>query len=204
MPAKVSFQGGLLSISAQNSTLGEILREVHQLTGASIDIPQGSGANERVITNLGPGAPRDVLAGLLNGSSYNYVMVGSASDPSAISSVMLMPKQSSPGDVQTAANVPTNVYQNDDSVPRRPSPFPQPFSQATLPPQPPGDNLEWPRQRTPMPTRTRMPKIKMIKTMTAAPTIPMTRRRLRSPTSCEWPRATILRPQSAQCRPEDP
>jgi len=42
---------------AQNSTLGEILRDVRKLTGASIEIPQGSGASERVIAHLGPGAP---------------------------------------------------------------------------------------------------------------------------------------------------
>ena len=58
-PAKVSYQGGLLTISAQNSTLGEILRDVRKLTGASIEIPPGT--NERVVTDLGPGAPRDVL-----------------------------------------------------------------------------------------------------------------------------------------------
>src|SRR5580658_11200880 len=43
-PAKVSFQGGLLTISAQNSSLSEILRDVRQLTGASIEIPQGPSA----------------------------------------------------------------------------------------------------------------------------------------------------------------
>ena len=41
-PAKVSYQGGLLTISAQNSTLGEILRDVRRLTGASIEIPQNA------------------------------------------------------------------------------------------------------------------------------------------------------------------
>src|SRR5208337_760604 len=58
-PARVSYQGGLLTISAQNSSLGEILRDVRKLTGASIEIPPGT--NERVVTHLGPGAPRDVL-----------------------------------------------------------------------------------------------------------------------------------------------
>jgi len=48
----------LLTISAQNSTLSEILRDVRKLTGASIEIPAGLGANERVVTHLGPGAPR--------------------------------------------------------------------------------------------------------------------------------------------------
>jgi hypothetical protein len=112
-PAKVSYEGGLLTISAQNSTLGEILRDVRKLTGASIEIPLGPGENERVVTHLGPGAPRDVLAGLLNGSSFNYVMLGSSSDPTAVSSVILTAKPSSSGDPPAAANVAANVYQNN-------------------------------------------------------------------------------------------
>ena len=135
-PAKVSFQGGLLTISAQNSTLGEILREVRKLTGASIEIPKGPGANERVVTHLGPGAPRDILAGLLNGSSFNYVMLGSSSDPTAVSSVMLMakPKPPSSGETQTAAN----VYQNNPAAAMPPNRFSQPqlFNQQLIVPQP--------------------------------------------------------------------
>jgi len=100
-PATVSYEGGMLTISAQNSTLGEILRDVRKLTGASIDIPPG--ATERVVTHLGPGAPRDVLAVLLNGSAFNYVMLGSNSDPTAVSSIVLLPKSTS-GETQTAAN----------------------------------------------------------------------------------------------------
>jgi hypothetical protein len=107
-PAKVSFQDGLLSISAQNSTLGEILGDVRKLTGASIEIPPGSAASERVVAHLGPGAPRDVLVVLLNGSSFNYVMVGSKSDPAAVSSVVLLPKAGGAPEVQTVANAAPN------------------------------------------------------------------------------------------------
>lgn len=138
-PAKVSYEGGLLSISAQNSNLGEILREVRQLTGASIEIPAGSGANERVVTHLGPGAPRDVLAGLLNGSSFNYVMMGSSTDPAAVASVILTAKPSASGaptgETQTAAN----VYQNNPVVMQNNFPHPQPFSPAVIQPQPGGE-----------------------------------------------------------------
>ena len=130
-PAKVSYQGGLLTISAQNSPLSEILRDVRKLTGASIEIPPGSGASERVITHLGPGAPRDVLAGLLNGSSFNYVMLGSSSDPTAISSVVLMAKPSSSGGTQAAANV-----GNPGAMPPNRVPPPQPFNQQVIVPQP--------------------------------------------------------------------
>jgi hypothetical protein len=133
-PAKVSFQGGLLTISAQNSTLGEILRDVRKLTGASIEMPPGSAAaNERVVAHLGPGAPRDVLAGLFNGTAFNYVMVGSSSDPTAVSSVVLTSKTSSAGETQTAAN----AYQNNPGpMPPNRFPPPQPFNQQLIVQQP--------------------------------------------------------------------
>lgn len=137
-PAKVTYQGGLLTISAENSSLGEILRDVRKLTGASIDIPQGSaGANERVVIHIGPGSPRDVLAVLLNGSSYNYVMVGSNSNPTSVSTVVLSAKPSAAGDVPSPV---ANVYQND-SGPMPPGRFPQSrgFNQQSLVAQQPGN-----------------------------------------------------------------
>ncbi|HUM05292.1 MAG TPA: hypothetical protein VLT90_07515 [Terriglobales bacterium] len=89
-PPQVTFQGGMLTIVAQNSTLGDILREVHKRTGASIDVP--ASATERVAAHLGPGPARNVLADLLNGSAFNYVMVGSPADPAVLSSLALTPK----------------------------------------------------------------------------------------------------------------
>ena len=142
IPAKVTYQGGLLAISAQNATLGDILREVRSLTGATIEIPAGKGANERVVTSLGPGAPRDVLAVLLNGSSFNYVMVGSNSDPSAVSSVVLMPKPAG-AEMQGAPTVAANYETNQmphPSGPMMPGRMPNGLFQAQ-PPQPvPGVN----------------------------------------------------------------
>ncbi len=132
MPAKVGYQGGLLTIAAQNSTLGEILRDVRKLTGASIDIPPGSGG-ERVVAYLGPGAPRDVMAALLNGTSLNYVMLGSSADPMMISSVILSLKPSATGETKTAAN----LYQNNPgATPPNRFPQPQPFNQQLVAPQP--------------------------------------------------------------------
>lgn len=129
-PAKVSFQGGLLSISAQNSTLGEILRDVRQLTGAAIEIPQGAAANERVVTSLGPGAPRDVLAGLLNGSSFDYVMLGSSTDPTAVSSVILTNKSPASGE----APQPTAVAYQSNPEPVASHPWPP--GARSMPPNP--------------------------------------------------------------------
>jgi hypothetical protein len=135
----VTYQNGLLTVAAQNATLSEILGDVRRLTGATVDIPQGSG-NERVVTQLGPGAPRDVLAQLLNGTSFNYIMVGTMADPNSVVSVVLTPKPSG-GEVQTAANTPPPVATFTPMVPGQlPPPGPlrqQMLAQQGPPPQPP-------------------------------------------------------------------
>jgi hypothetical protein len=89
-PPQVAYRNGELTIVSQNSTLGDILRAVRAQTGAAVDIP--ANATERVVSHLGPGPARDVLAALLNGSHFNYVMLGSASSPSALERVILTPK----------------------------------------------------------------------------------------------------------------
>src|SRR4029077_10506946 len=75
LPPKVRFSNGLLTIVAENSTLADIRRAVRGETGAVVEIP--ANATERVVTQLGPGPPRDVLVSLLHGSHFNYVMLGS-------------------------------------------------------------------------------------------------------------------------------
>jgi hypothetical protein len=102
VPPQVSYQAGMLTIVAKNSSLGDILREVHKTTGAVIDVP--GNATERVVGQIGPGPARDVLASLLNGTSFNYVLVGSMSDPTTLATVMLTTKTGG-GAVQNNAAV---------------------------------------------------------------------------------------------------
>ena len=85
-PPQVTYRGGQLSILAENSTLSDVLQAVGKATGARVEGPM---SGERVSAKLGPGAPRDVLADLLAGSSFNYVMVGSPASPAAVTSVTL-------------------------------------------------------------------------------------------------------------------
>lgn len=87
---QVSYREGQLTILAPNSNLGDILRAVRKQTGAEMDIP--SNANERVVTQLGPGPAREVIAELLNGSRFNYVLLGSPENASALTRVVLVPK----------------------------------------------------------------------------------------------------------------
>jgi hypothetical protein len=107
---QVSFHNDQLMIIAHNSTLGDVLRAVRNQTGAEVEIP--SNATERVVGRFGPGPARDVLAVLLNGSHFNYVMLGSAANPNALDRVILThksggasetPVQTNPGNQPMAA-----------------------------------------------------------------------------------------------------
>ena len=101
---RVKYTGGELTIVAHNSTLADVLKAVRQQTGAELDIPPN--ASERVVADLGPGPARDVIAQLLNGTHFNYVMVGSTTDPTAVQSIVLTPKSGGTDTTTSAANRP--------------------------------------------------------------------------------------------------
>jgi hypothetical protein len=91
-PPQVTYSNGALTIVAENSTIGDILRAVHAKTGTVMDI--SGNPTERVVSRFGPGSPREVLAQLLNGSDFNYVILGSAVDAGTVQRVVLSPKSS--------------------------------------------------------------------------------------------------------------
>ncbi len=119
VPPQVTYQNGQLTIVAANSTLGDILRAVKKQTGAEIEVPA---ANDRVVTHLGPGSARDVMADLLNGSRFNYVLLGSAQDSNLLTRVVLVAKT---GDAAAPMNAQMQQQQ------------PQPMQAGMMPPQPP-------------------------------------------------------------------
>ena len=75
--AQIVFDSNRLSIHADNSSLAAILHQVAASSGMKIE---GLGGDERVFGTFGPGAPRDVLADLLNGTAYNLVLIGDLSN----------------------------------------------------------------------------------------------------------------------------
>jgi hypothetical protein len=87
---QISYQDGLLTIVAPNSTLGDILRGVRKHTSADIEIPPT--ASERVVTRLGPAPAREVMAELLNGSRFNYILLGSPENANTLVKVVLVAK----------------------------------------------------------------------------------------------------------------
>ncbi|MGA2695458.1 MAG: hypothetical protein ABSE92_05330 [Terriglobales bacterium] len=114
-PPQVSYRDGQLSINAPNSTLADILHAVRTQTGAEMDVP--GNPNDRVVGRFGPGPAREVLASLLNGSRYNYVLLGSAANPDGLEHVILSAQT---GGVVAAAQA--------APVPQQPPQAPQPMA----------------------------------------------------------------------------
>jgi len=130
----VSFQNGLLVVTAENATLSDILGQVRTQTGASIDIPPAA-ANQRVAIRVGPAPARDVLVSLLSGSGYDYVILGAMDDPERLQRVILTSRQNVP--VQSAsapANAAAAQVNTDDSDADEAPPVVPPRPVANQPP----------------------------------------------------------------------
>jgi hypothetical protein len=138
---QVSYRDGLLSINAPNSTLSAVLRAVQNQTGATMDVP-ASANNDRIAMAIGPGQPRDVVNTLLNGSTFDYMILGVAGRPGAIQRVILTPKTAAGATNQAANTPPPNAEEpvDDSNVADTggESEYPGPAEQQQQQPVPPG------------------------------------------------------------------
>jgi hypothetical protein len=140
-PPKVIYQSGQLTIDSANATLAQVLRSVQSKTGASMEIPS-SANNERVVAQLGPGRPSDVLASLLNGSKFDFIILGVQNQPGTVQKVILSTRQNTAPTTNTAQN-------------RAPAPTPQDEAQAeedyNQPEPPPAEDNAAENQNQPQP-----------------------------------------------------
>jgi len=88
---EVRYENGRMSIWANRATLAEVLFEVHRKTGADVPIPAGA-QQEIVVASIGPAPVREVLASLLNGSQFNFIVVGYDGEPGKLKSLILTPR----------------------------------------------------------------------------------------------------------------
>ena len=122
-PPDVTFQGGQLTIVARNSTMSDVLNAVRKKTGAAVDMPPAT--NERVVGQFGPGSPRDVLAQLLNGSHYDYVLLGSPAEPGSLNKVVLIARATGPEPVPVASSENPPAYRQGQNLPQIPQVEPE-------------------------------------------------------------------------------
>jgi hypothetical protein len=148
VPPQVTFEGGQLTISAPNSTLADILSAVRARIGTKVEFPS-SASQERVALQLGPGAPRDVLAQLLHGSPFDYILLGSEKDPNEVTQVVLTRREGGAPAAAAAGNRPNQApaqpepadedAENETSsqpAQAQPQPLAQPTPGQTVPGQP--------------------------------------------------------------------
>jgi hypothetical protein len=146
-PLTVSFQGGLLSIKSERASLSEILVAVQQRTGADIAIPAGA-EQEQVVAELGPAPAPEVLAHLLNGSKFNFLIISSSTKPGALDRVILsqrssllmpLPSPQTPTQIRPAQPPPDEEPTEPEVLPQAPPQPPQETPNPTQPPPTPPD-----------------------------------------------------------------
>jgi len=93
VPPKVTYQNGLLSVEATNSTLSDVLNGIRAKAGIQIEGIQG--AQDRVAAKLGPAPAGVVLTGLLHGSRFDYMILGRVDQPDIVQRVILTPASGS-------------------------------------------------------------------------------------------------------------
>jgi hypothetical protein len=75
-PATIDFKNGELSVRAQNSSLVSVLSQIQHQTGLVVD---GLTHDQRIYGQYGPGSLSTTLSALLDGSGYDFVIVGAGS-----------------------------------------------------------------------------------------------------------------------------
>jgi hypothetical protein len=79
--AEVTSIDGKLSITADNSSLNQILRDISRLTGIKIT---GGVTEEHVFGKYGPAPPAKVLAALLDGTGSNMLLLQNGAAPAEL------------------------------------------------------------------------------------------------------------------------
>jgi hypothetical protein len=124
-PAQVTYTNGKLLVSASNSSLNQILRDISRETGMKIT---GGVTDERVFGQYGPDAPAKILAQLLDGTGSNMLLLqATATTPAEL---ILTPRHGGPSPPNPSAY-------NEAPAPIRPQyPLPeQPEGSAPRPPE---------------------------------------------------------------------
>jgi antitoxin (DNA-binding transcriptional repressor) of toxin-antitoxin stability system len=85
---EVTYRNGLLGIRANKATLSEVLYAVQQRTGSEISIAAGA-EQERVAVDIAPAPAPEVLARLLHGSRFNFLILSAADNPQKLDRVIL-------------------------------------------------------------------------------------------------------------------
>ncbi len=151
-PLQITYLHGMLSIRSNKATLSEVLYAVQQKTGADIAIPAGA-EQEKVVAYVEPAPAPEVLARLLNGSHFNFLILSAPDDPNKLDRVILSTRM----DGNFVAPLPQmqndNAGNDDDEPPvvqnnQQQPDNPMPAAEQQMPQQtrPPQEGVDTPNQ----------------------------------------------------------
>ena len=138
---EVSFRDGLLGIRANKVTLSQVLYAVQQRTGAEVSIASGA-EQETVVADIAPAPAPEVLARLLNGSRFNFLILSAPNDPGKLDRVILSTRAEGaimalpPMEVQNANPDDPSAAQSNNP------PLPNPAGQPEIKAPPPDNNAQ--------------------------------------------------------------
>ena len=90
---QVAFRDGQLTVRAINSTLESVLSAIRNKAGIQFEGLEG--APERVAISMGPLPEGEVLAAVLAGSHYDFIVVERPDSPGIVQRVLLSPRRGS-------------------------------------------------------------------------------------------------------------
>jgi hypothetical protein len=127
--AQITYTNDILTVSAENSSLNQILRQISRETGLKIT---GGVSDERVFGKYGPAPSAQILAQLLDGTSSNMLIVNGRGNTPA--ELILTPRLGGP--TPPNPNAAAAASDDDRSEPAR-EPEPPPSNISSFPPPPP-------------------------------------------------------------------
>jgi len=111
-PATIDFKNGLLAVRAQNSSLVSILTQIQHQTGLVIE---GLSHDQRIYGQYGPGSISTTLSALLDGSGYDFVIVGGGSGHAATRLILSAPASAGASATPPAVTNNQNAPAPDDT-----------------------------------------------------------------------------------------
>ena len=136
-----------LSVHAENASLTQTLQRIADKTGMHLE---GLSMDQRVFGTFGPGAPRDVINALLDGTGYNVIMIGSLANGAPRQLILSQAKSGGASQAQPQAQPAQQpAPSDDDGSADAPSDDQMPTPPQTFTPPPGSDQAPPPADRTP-------------------------------------------------------
>lgn len=125
---EVTYRDELLGLRANKATLSEVLSAIQARTGADITSAPGA-EQEIVVAQIDPAPAPEVLARLLNGSKFNFLILSAPDDSRKLDRVILT--------ARTETYTPPLPMPESDPAAQEAAPVPEPPNVANVPVQPP-------------------------------------------------------------------